>query len=145
MYKHILVPVDLNEEGFADKAVQQAVWLAKQSHAELHLLTVMPAVHMPMVASYFPKEAEEKMARDLNDHLCSFAAQNIDDDVVYHTYVRRGKVHTTIVEYAYKLGADLIVMPSHKRNAINRVVLGSVASQVVDHSPVHVMVVKPQG
>lgn len=145
MYKHILVPVDLNEEGFADQAVQQAVWLAKQSHAELHLLTVMPAVHMPMVSSYFPKDAEEKMARDLSDHLSSFAAHNIADDVVYHTYVKRGKVHTTIVEYACKLGADVIIMPSHKRNTLNRVVLGSVASQVVDHSPIHVMVLKPVG
>ncbi|MGI3026988.1 universal stress protein, partial [Vibrio cholerae] len=39
----------------------------------------------------------------------------------------------------------LIVMPSHKRSRIDKVMLGSVASKVVEHSPINVLVVKPQG
>ncbi len=61
MYKHILVPVDLNEQGFADKAVQLAVWHAKHSNAEIHLLNVLPGIHMSMVATYFPKDAAAQM------------------------------------------------------------------------------------
>ncbi|MDF5673211.1 universal stress protein, partial [Vibrio parahaemolyticus] len=37
------------------------------------------------------------------------------------------------------------IMPSHKRSKINKVMLGSVASKVVEYSPINVMVVKPQG
>ncbi len=47
--------------------------------------------------------------------------------------------------HAKKIGADLIIMPSHKRSKVDKVVLGSVANKVVQNSPVNVLVVKPQG
>lgn len=143
MYNNILVPVDLNEKGFCDKAVAQAVWLAKQSASQVHLLTVVPGIHLSMVASYFPKEAAHKMKVETSERLQSFAKQHIDDDITYHTYVAEGRPYTTIIDYAEQHGIDLIVMPSHKRSTLNRVVLGSVASKVVEHSPVHVLVLKP--
>jgi nucleotide-binding universal stress UspA family protein len=85
------------------------------------------------------------MKRDVDLQLKTFAAQYVDDSVVYKTHVAEGKPYTTIIDYAEKLGADLIVMPSHKRSKIDKVVLGSVASKVVHNSPVNVLVVKPQG
>lgn len=145
MYKHILVPVDLNEKGFSDKAVQHAVWHAKQSNAELHLLNVLPGIHMSMVATYFPKDAAAKMKDDVRAQLKAFAEKYILEDVVYKLHVAEGKPYATILDYAEKLGADLIVMPSHKRSRIDKVMLGSVASKVVEHSPINVLVVKPQG
>ncbi|MDE1309398.1 universal stress protein [Vibrio aestuarianus] len=145
MYKHILVPVDLNDKGFADKAVELAVWHAKHSNAEIHLLNVLPGIHMSMVATYFPKDAAAKMKSDVKQQLKQFADQHIDDEVIYKLHVAEGKTYATILDYAEKLGADLIVMPSHKRSKIDKVMLGSVASKVVQHSPINVLVVKPQG
>jgi nucleotide-binding universal stress UspA family protein len=145
MYKHILVPVDLNEKGFADKAVQLAVWHAKHANAQVHLLNVLPGIHMSMVSSYFPKDAAKQMKVDVKEQLQEFAQTHISEDVVYKTYVAEGKPYATILEYAEKLGADLIILPSHKRSKIDKVVLGSVASKVVQNSPINVMVVKPQG
>ncbi|MDC0611787.1 universal stress protein [Vibrio sp.] len=144
MYKHILVPVDLNEQGFADKAVQIAVWHAKHSNAELHLLNVLPGIHMSMVSTYFPKDAAAKMKQDVKVQLKEFAEKNIDEDIIYKTYVAEGKPYSTILDYAEKLGADLIIMPSHKRSKIDKVMLGSVATKVVQNSPINVMVIKPQ-
>lgn len=145
MYKQILVPVDLNDQGFSDKAVELAVWHAKHSNAEVHILNVLPGIHMSMVATYFPKDAALKMKEDVEKQLKEFAAKHIDDDVVYKVHVTEGKPYSTILEFAEKLGADLIVMPSHKRSKIDKVVLGSVASKVVQNSPINVLVVKPQG
>ncbi|RTZ14333.1 universal stress protein [Vibrio aquaticus] len=145
MYKQILVPVDLNDKGFSDKAVELAVWHAKHSKAEVHLLNVLPGIHMSMVASYFPKDAVQNMKSDVEDQLREFAVNHIDEDVVYKVHVGEGKPYSTILDYAEKLGADLIVMPSHKRSKIDKVVLGSVASKVVENSPINVLVVKPQG
>ncbi|MDE1232957.1 universal stress protein [Vibrio aestuarianus] len=145
MYKHILVPVDLNDKGFADKAVELAVWHARHSNAEIHLLNVLPGIHMSMVATYFPKDAAAKMKSDVKQQLKQFADQHIDDEVIYKLHVAEGKTYATILDYAEKLGADLIVMPSHKRSKIDKVMLGSVASKVVQHSPINVLVVKPQG
>ncbi|KUI96571.1 universal stress protein [Vibrio sp. MEBiC08052] len=144
MYKHILVPVDLNEQGFADKAVEIAVWHAKHSNAEIHLLNVLPGIHMSMVSTYFPKDAAANMKADVKAQLKAFAETHIDEEVVYHLHIAEGKPYSTILDYAEKLGSDLIIMPSHKRSKIDKVVLGSVASKVVQNSPIHVLVVKPQ-
>lgn len=145
MYKQILVPVDLNEKGFSDKAVAQAVWHAKHANAEIHLLKVLPGIHMSMVATYFPKDAAHQMKEDVKHQLDTFAKTHIPDDVVYKTHVAEGKPSRMILEYAAQLGADLIVMPSHKRSKVDKVLLGSVANKVVQRSPVNVLVVKPQG
>jgi nucleotide-binding universal stress UspA family protein len=144
MYKQILVPVDLNDKGFSDKAVEIAVWHAKHSNAEVHLLNVLPGIHMSMVATYFPKDAANQMKQDVKAQLEFFADQNIDDDIIYKVHVAEGKPYTTILDYAERLGADLIVIPSHKRSKIDKVVLGSVASKVVQNSRINVLVVKPQ-
>ncbi|MEZ9057206.1 universal stress protein [Vibrio pelagius] len=145
MYRQILVPVDLNDKGFSDKAVELAVWHAKHSNAEIHLLNVLPGIHMSMVASYFPKDAAKQMKQDVKRQLQEFADKYIDDEVIYKVHVAEGKTYSTILDHAEKLGADLIVMPSHKRSKIDKVVLGSVASKVVQNSPINVLVVKPQG
>ena len=144
MYKNILVPLDLNDKGFSDKAVELAVWHAKNSGAKIHLLNVLPGVHMPMVSAYFPKDAAKQMKDDVKKHLEEFAKTHITADVKYKTYVAEGKPYTTILKYADRLGVDFIIMPSHKRSKVNKVILGSVASKVVDHSPVSVLVIKPQ-
>ncbi|ELA4930755.1 universal stress protein [Vibrio vulnificus] len=144
MYKQILVPVDLNDKGFSYRAVELAVWHARQANAQLHLLNVLPGIHMSMVASYFPKDAAQKMKQDVVQQLKNFADQHIADEIVYKVHVAEGKPYATILEYAEKLGADLIIMPSHKRSKIDKVVLGSVASKVVENSPINVLVVKPQ-
>ena len=145
MYKQILVPVDLNEKGFSDRAIELAVWHAKQSDAKVHLLNVLPGIHMSMVASYFPEDAAKKMKQDVEHQLKAFASQHIHDDVLYQVHIAEGKPYKTILNYAEKLAADLIIMPSHKRSKLDNAVLGSVASRVVQASPVHVLVVKPQG
>ncbi|CAM4300873.1 universal stress protein [Vibrio astriarenae] len=145
MFKQILVPVDLNDKGFSDKALNLAVWHAKQSGAQIHLLNVLPGIHMSMVATYFPKDAAAQMKADVKQQLKQFADLHVPEELVYKTHVAEGKAYSTILEYAEKLGADLIVMPSHKRSKLDKVVLGSVASKVVQNSPINVLVVKPQG
>ncbi|RKF18524.1 universal stress protein [Alginatibacterium sediminis] len=145
MYKKILVPVDLNEKGFSDKAVQNAVWHAQNTDAQIYLLNVVPGTQMTMVASYFPKNAINQMKTDVEQQLNQFAELHIPDGVKYKTYVAEGKPYKAILKYAAKLGVGLIIMPSHKQSKVDKVILGSVASKVVENSPVNVMVVKPNG
>ncbi|MGF1909062.1 universal stress protein [Vibrio kasasachensis] len=145
MYKQILVPVDLNENGFSDRAVELAVWHAKQSNAEIHLLNVLPGMHMSMVASYFPKDAAQQMRCEVEKQLKQFAQQHIDDGVAHKVHIAEGKAYKAILKYAEKLAVDLIIMPSHKRSKLDKALLGSVTSKVVQASPISVLVVKPQG
>jgi nucleotide-binding universal stress UspA family protein len=144
MYKNILVPVDLNDEGFSDIAVELAIAHAKTDNAQLHLLNVLPGIHMSMVANYFPKDAAHKMKVDVKKKLKEFAKTHIGDQVNYHTYIAEGKPYKCILEYAKKVEAELIIMPSHKRSKVKKVLLGSIANTVVQKSPINVLVVKPQ-
>lgn len=144
MYKNILVPVDLNDKGFSDKAVELAVSYAKHDNAQVHLLNVLPGIHMSMVANYFPKDAAHQMKIDVKKKLKTFAETHVSGNVNYKTYVTDGKPYKCILEYAAKVGAELIIMPSHKRSKVGKVILGSITNKVVQNSPVNVLVVKPQ-
>ncbi|MGF1725155.1 universal stress protein [Photobacterium nomapromontoriensis] len=142
MYKQILVPVDLNDPGFADKAIEAAIWHAKNTDATIHLLNVLPGIHMAMVSSYFPKDAARKMLQDSQHRLKVFAEQHIPPEIVHHHSVTEGKTWTTILDYAKGIGADLIIIPSHQRSTFDKVMLGSVAAKIVENSPINVLVIK---
>lgn len=143
MYRNILVPIDLNATGFSDKAIKSAVWQARQSQATLYLVTVLPGMNMPMVASYFPAAAMNAMAQDTQAQLKTFAQQHIPNELEVVLHVAQGKPYRQIIAYANAQQIDLIIMPSHKRSTLNKVVLGSVAAKVVEHASMNVMVIKP--
>ena len=96
-----------------------------------------------MVASYFPKDAAAKMKADMQMQLKQYAIQHVPASLNYQTYVAEGKPYSTILKYAQRLEVDLIVMPSHKRSKLDKAVLGSVATKVVNSSSATVLVVKP--
>ncbi len=56
MYDKILLAVDLNEESSWAKALPTAVTLCRTFGASLHVVTVLPDYHMPLVGSYFPRD-----------------------------------------------------------------------------------------
>jgi nucleotide-binding universal stress UspA family protein len=59
------------------------------------------------------------------------------------TRIEVGDVAGTICRVAADLHADVIVVGSHGRGAIERILLGSVSEQVVRHAPCPVLVVRP--
>jgi nucleotide-binding universal stress UspA family protein len=58
--------------------------------------------------------------------------------------VLQGDPRETLVEEAREQHADLIVVGSHGRTGLERLVMGSVASHVVTHAPCSVLVVRPE-
>ncbi|MCE2570152.1 universal stress protein [Motilimonas eburnea] len=143
MYKNILVPVDLNAIGFSDKAIDCAIWYAQQNDANLQLISVLPGMNMPMVASYFPETAIKAMASDTRAQLLSFAKQHIPDDIQVSVHVEQGKPYKRILKYAQAHAIDLIIIPSHKRSKLDKAMLGSVAAKVVENANMDVLVIKP--
>lgn len=145
MYNKILVPVDLNEKGFADKATEIAVNLAKTFDAKLYLLNVLPGIHLSMVSSFFPSDAAHQMKQESLKQLKEFKKMHVPDEIPCQIDIQEGKPYSVIVKEAQDLGVDLIILPSHKRSKVDRVMLGTVASKVVEFSPINVMVIKPNG
>ena len=144
MYKIILLPVDLNEEGFSHIAAEHACALAKISGATIHLLNVLPTSQLPMVSAHFPASVLQEIRKSAHASLQDFAKKHIDSSISTQIHMTEGKPSKEIIKTANEYNADLIVMPSHKRAKLELAVIGSVAARVVSSASMSVMVVKPQ-
>jgi nucleotide-binding universal stress UspA family protein len=146
MFKHILIATDGSE--LADKAVQQGLALAKALNAKATAVTVtepwdalsmaaIAEVRMPNpVADY-----EERVAAAANSILWSVAEKAKKLDVPCATvYVKDRRPAEGIIETAQAQLCDLIVMASHGRRGVARLLLGSVASRVVALGPMPVLI-----
>ncbi len=144
MFKNILVPVDLNENGYSDKAVETALGILQDS-GELHLLCVQPGVQMPLVGGFFSDGLIEDLLKTTKEKLEEFAAGVLSNThVQYKLHVVEGKPASGILKVSDKLGSDCIIMPSHKRSKFESMMLGSVAAKVAGRARIPVMVVKPK-
>lgn len=132
MYKTILVPIDLSHPEPARKTLKiaRAIGGADARIALLHVLPETP----PFVASELP---EGTLARNLERALAELEAVGKDSGA--EAEVRHGHAPTAILEYAEEIGADLIIVGSH-RPGFQDYFLGSTASRVVRHAQCAVLV-----
>jgi nucleotide-binding universal stress UspA family protein len=142
MYKRILLAYDGSEAG--QKALLECREIARWSHAELHLVAVMPAVAPTLaidggILSQPDHEAiEREYARILDAGLGSLA--NLG-------YSARGEVVagdpvTEIAGHARKVGADLIVVGhQHQKRWAARWWRGFTSGSLIEHAPCSVLVV----
>jgi len=133
MYKKILVPIDINQESSWKKALPQAVEFAKKDGAKLYLFTVVPDFGMAMVGSFFPKDYAQKAMEHAEYELKAIARNNVPSDIDCTCYVRHGTIYKRIIASADELGADLIVLSSH-RPGTKDYLLGPNAARVVRHA-----------
>ena len=141
MFRNILVPIDLNHAKSQGRAVQTAVELARASGAGLHLVTVVPGFGLPIVASHFPEDFEERAMESTRQALDDFAKRNLPQDLEVQRIVAHGTVYDEILRCADRLGVDLIIMSSH-RPEMQDYLLGTNASTTVRHAACSVLVVR---
>jgi nucleotide-binding universal stress UspA family protein len=142
MGKRVLVPVDGSEQ--AHRACEFVV--EEFPDAELVLLHVID----PAQAGYsaqaslpsFSEEWYERAKDEAEDLFDEVAADAVEAGVAVSTELEVGKPVRTIVEFAEDEDVDQIVMGSHGRSGVSRILLGSVAEAVVRRSPVPVTVVR---
>jgi nucleotide-binding universal stress UspA family protein len=144
----ILLPTDFSE--CAAHAVAPAAELARQAGARLLCLhvvePVVPAGGWAPVAEPLPladigDRLEDSAARELPKLARTAECAGLDvEEVIAH-----GEPAAEIVRVARERGADLIVISSHGRTGIGRILFGSTAESVVRYAHCPVLVVKPQG
>lgn len=144
-YQHILVPVD--ESPISYLAVENALTLAKLLNSQVTVMSVVaidPFVGVdfykvaPAITDYF-MQAEKNAKERLEDIKQSFVRDGIPVDIklVHGVSPTEG-----IIQVANEISADLIIMGSHGRTGIQKMMLGSVAKNVLTQSPIPVLVVK---
>ncbi|MCB1927946.1 MAG: universal stress protein [Rhodocyclaceae bacterium] len=141
MIEKILLPIDLQETRLARKAVDFASEEALRHGAELFVLTVLPGFGMPLVASFFPDSAMEKATKEVAKALRAYVAETFAAGIRTVPLVAQGNPAEQIAGQAGRLGVDLIVIPSHAKG-LEKTLLGSCASRVVQLADCSVMVVK---
>lgn len=137
MYERILIPTD-GSEG-ATVAAGQAVELAYRFEAALHAIYVIDTETGMDTDIEGVFEAFEEAGRKAVDSVIDLADNAGVESVVAE--VAQGRPPEVILAYADEHDIDMIVMGTHGRTGIDRLLLGSVTEEVVRKSPVPVLTV----
>lgn len=138
----ILVPTDFSE--YADHALAYAVKLAAQLDATIHLVhaIAVPAAGIPQLGVSYSSLMIETSAEDAQRELEMRVARYRDAVSLGPVRVEVGDARDVIDQVAETIGADLIVMGTHGRRGLRRMLLGSVAETVVRSAPCPVLTVR---
>lgn len=141
----ILVPTDFSEN--AQHAVDYAIALAKKSSARLHLLhTPVIPTYLLMDLSYSPgPEAVTRILNDSQEALDTQAKGIAAAGVEHFSAIREGTVHEVIRDYAKEHDVDLVVLGTHGRTGVSKLMYGSVTERVIKTVHTPIIVVPPQG
>lgn len=146
MYQKILVPVDGSPT--SERGLEEAIRLGALTHGQLRLLHVVDELSFALAMDAYSGYAGDWMntlredgRRILEDAKARATAAGLDaDTVLYDSF--EGRVHDLVIAEAAKWPAEVIVIGTHGRRGIGRMVLGSSAEYVLRLSPVPVLLVR---
>lgn len=149
MYKRILAPID--GSATSRRGLRAAIGLAKAQRARLVVLNVVDA--MPILATLEGGMAYDPGVLDAlragGRKILAAAAREAKKRGVRAKTVLvdniAGRVADAIVRQAKKARADLIVLGTHGRRGLTRVVMGSDAELVVRYAPAPVLLIRAGG
>jgi nucleotide-binding universal stress UspA family protein len=140
MFKKILVPVDLAEPELARPAIDTAVAMARSSQGSLRIVNVLPMTPV-MLAEYVPPDFDLQQRKSAEDGLKKLVEESGLDAGRVSGTVRQGGIYHEVIEEAKAVGADLIVMTSHRPD-MRSYFLGSNAGHVVRYASCSVLVLR---
>jgi nucleotide-binding universal stress UspA family protein len=150
MFHRILVPIDGSPT--SNRGLEEAIDLASDQKAKICLLHVVDELVVTGVADgmmYMPPSYIDEFTRALRENGKKLLAgaeakvrkHGIDVEVVLLETVGR-RVADLIIKQAKKWRADVIVLGTHGRRGLSRVVMGSDAEMVLRETPVPVLLVR---
>jgi len=147
MYKHILIATDGSET--ADKGVEAGFGLAKAVGAKVTIITASEPFPVYDLVSKLgllkDQEAIDKydaLSKEIADRILDRAAKVAAGFECEKLHVPNSSPANAILETAKARSCDLIILTSNGRRGIERLVLGSQASRVVQAAETSVLVVR---
>jgi nucleotide-binding universal stress UspA family protein len=154
--KTVLVPLDGSE--LAESVLPHVKALGKQLGCQPVDVVLLRVCEPPTIPSYYGPElsgvpldwgkyVEQEMVRDkerAGEYLAELEKKFKDKGVSVRSEVIQGKPDDEIVEYANKNNFSLIVMATHGRSGLSRLVYGSVAANLLHGVTSPILMVKPQ-
>jgi len=138
MFKAILAPVD-GTQG-SSKALEVAAQVAGRFEAKIHLLFVVEPYILPYPTGFSYQELINN-ATQMGQDVVEAAAEELLQKGVKHVekHTLQGHPAPTILECVERFSIELIVIGTHGRRGLDRILLGSVAEEVVRRSHVPVL------
>ncbi len=149
MFNKILVPVDLSTDDARENAIknttkklcQTANDLAVKYAGEIRLMSVIPDYGMPLVASYFPDDAQDKLKQEMMQKLEKLAKDYFNVKLSIH--LDQGKRIREVLNEIENYQPDLVMIgcrPKQLRGGSH--ILGSFASGISNRASCSVMIVR---
>lgn len=140
----ILFPVDLSE--VSSKLAPEAIGFAQKFNAEVHLLLVAGSFEK-FKTFYVPhpslKTFGDEVLQGGQRKLKEFAEEFFSEYPKLKTVVVQGDPAEEIIKYISSEKIDLVIMGTHGRKGLDRILFGSVADRVVKNSPTPVLTINP--
>jgi universal stress protein A len=137
-YKRILCPVDF--DGNSGAAVKEAAALARLLDATVLLLHVVQ-INPLATEGYVLAELQESQSNAARVKVAEIAGRDLVG-VKHEIDIEIGDPAETLLAMEKKLNADVVVMATHGRRGVTRLVLGSVAEKIVRESTVPVLTLR---
>ena len=134
--KNIVVPIDFSDQSFQAVSVAlQFVDNPEQVHV-IHVLPILSPAEPGMIWDTVDDQGRIRHAKEAIVHQLSGSEnEKVNVNVVI------GNPGNEIIDFSEKMSAEMIVLPSHGRTGLSRLLIGSVAERVVrlSHCPVLVL------
>lgn len=141
--KNVLLATDFSE--IAERALRYAAALCRHCGSTLHLAHAIPEVNALVQAEALAPQVLESGY----EMVCRQATERIEtlslalDGIPCQTHVRRGEVWDVLSNIVREEEVDLLVVGTHGRTGLGRLLLGSVAGEILCHSRCPVLTVGP--
>jgi nucleotide-binding universal stress UspA family protein len=154
VFRDILVAVDGSPH--AERALEEAIELARSTGASLTLVTVAPELSEwslegaglpppvnPAAGVPLPADLAQQREQVIRQHhrILDRAKTRVPEGVKASAVLLEGRVGEAIIERIRAAGHDLVAMGSRGRGELRSMVLGSVSHEVLHESPVPVLIV----
>jgi universal stress protein A len=146
-YRVILVPIDFSEH--SKRTIEYAVRFAARYNAHIRILYVFQIPDYAVTKYEHRHQGCEELINQVDraeeeaqENLNALENQLLSKGVNAKAYLRVGYPFEEIVLMASDPEIDLVIIGSHGRTGIKRLLVGSTAERVVEHAPCPVLVVK---
>lgn len=141
-FKKILCPTDFSEPSFI--ALNAAIEFAQQYGAELHILHIVPPLHMVPVPTNIQLPIYEQELREAAQRAMAECIQDrVPSSLQVVPSILWGQASQEIVSYAEEKGVDLLVIATHGHSGWKRFMFGSVTEKVARTASCPTLIIHP--
>ncbi len=142
MFNKILVPVDIATALTTQALFEAANEMALKFDAKVQLIAVIPDYGTPLVASFFPKHAQDEIKEETRKKVIELASKYFTNEVKI-SVMKGSKRVNAILKVIEEMEPDLVMLGCRRKNSRNEQrLLGSTTMAVTDRAQCCVMVIR---